>query len=268
MADTEVTWNGITLGGDTGYIVQEITGWEDLPDISSYDEPRTRGHGDHVGDQFARSRIVTVTGKIADVSSRDDMARALQSVTLVSSVVSDLSVDLLGQSLTAGARIVRRSVGVGMNYSVGEIPFALQWKCPDPLRYGDLLSDSTGLPSTSGGLVFPVAFPADFGTPGDLGLLELGNTGTANAPILFAVTGPLPGGFELSGGGGRIAYPVEVPAGQVVTIDTGTGAVLVEGTSDRRASLTAAGSLTVQFTGLGLYDPEAAVTATWRPAFW
>lgn len=278
MADTEVMWSGLTLGGDTGYILEEITGWEDLPDVTSYDTARSRGHGDHVGDQYARSRIVTVSGKIANVSSRDEMARALQNATRVGSAVNNLTVDLLGLALTAGARVTQRSVSIGGNYSVGEIPFAVQWRCPDPLRYGLTQTPaSIGLPSTSGGLPYPLSYPLNYGSAGTPGQITLTNSGTADTSILFTVTGPLPSGFEISAGGQRLTYAAEVPAGQVITLDTGTGIVLAEGTADRRGNLTkadwlqvpAGSSITVQFTSLGgTYDAAATLSASWRSAWW
>jgi hypothetical protein len=91
------------------------------------------------------------------------------------------------------------------------------------------------------------------------------------------VTGPLPSGFELSAYGRRLLYPVAVPAGQTVTIDTAAGTVVVEGTANRRAELVVADWLTVpagststvQFTSLGgAYDPAAIVTATYASAWW
>lgn len=277
MADGEITWSGLTLGGDTEYEVTEIEGWEDLSDISDRSEQRTRGHGDHAGDLFARSRIVTVTGKIVNTTSRDALVRALRSATPVSSVVADLTVDLFGEALTAGARILRRSVKVAPLYVVGEVPFALQWKCPDPLRYGLAQSATTGLPTSGGGLAYPLTYPLDYGATGDPGQVVLSNPGTANAPIVFKVTGSLPSGFEISAAGQRLRYPVDVPAGQTVTIDTGAGTVVVEGTADRRANLAyadwlqvpAGSSLTVQFTSLGgVFDAAATLTATMRPAYW
>ena len=277
MSDTEITWAGLTLGGDGPYIVDKVEGWDELPDIGSLDSPRVRGHGDHVGGQFGRSRIVTVEGKVADLEARDTLVRALQAATVVSSVVEDLSVDMFGQRLTAGARVARRAVTTGLNYSVGEVPFALQWRCPDPLRYGDAVTATTGLPTAGGGLAYPLAYPLDYGQPGNPGQLTLPNAGTADTPVRFDVTGPLPAGFELSSAAGRLVYPLAVPAGQTVTIDTATGSVVVEGTADRRMYLTytdwmqvpAGGSLMVQFTSLSTdYDPAATVTATVREAHW
>jgi hypothetical protein len=277
VPDTQVTWRGLTIGGGgNGFHVAEITGWDDLPDPVDMSQPRVRGHGDHVGDLYSQARIVLVTGTIADRAARDTLAGALLTAGPLTSTVEDLTVDTLGRALTAGARLIRRSLPVGDDYPSGVIPFALQWRCPDPLRYGAPQTAATGLPAAGGGLTYPLAYPLGYGAAGQTGQITLPNAGTADTTIVFTVTGPLPAGFELSAAGRRITYPVAVPAGQTITVDTAAGSVLVEGTSDRRASLTsagwltvpAAGSLTVQFTSLGGYDPAATVTATWRAAHW
>jgi hypothetical protein len=276
VADTQVTWHGLTLGaGD--YHVEAITGWDELADLKDLSQPRARSHGDHVGDLFSQARIVTATGSIASPTARDALAQAVLAASPVSSAVEDLTIETFGQQLTAGARLIRRSLPVGDDYPAGKVPFALQWRCPDPLRYGPSRFDSTGLPTAGGGLTYPLVYPIDYGVAGDAGSITLTNEGTADATIQFTVTGSLPAGFEISSLGQRITYPLAVPAGQVITVDTATGSVLVEGTSDRRADLTSADwlvippgtSLRVQFTSLGgAYDPAATLAARWRPAYW
>lgn len=282
MADGEITWGGLVLGGDTDYAISEISGWEDLADVTDLSVARVRGHGDHVGDIYARGRVVTVMGQIADSVDRDALAQALRAATPVSSEVTDLSVDLLGQALTAGARLVRRTVTIARTYDVGEIPFALQWRCPDPLRYGQSQPPvSTGLPTSSGGLSYPLAYPLDYGTAGTPGQVTLTNEGTAPAPFVFEVFGGsttgLPGGFELSAGTQRLVYPTAVSPGETLTGDTAAGTLVAEGTADRRGFLTVAdwmqvpagGSLTIQFTSLGGFDAAASFTVpSFRSAFW
>jgi hypothetical protein len=277
LSDTEVVWRDLTLGGDGPYVIQSITGWDDLPDITSLDEPRARGHGDHMGSLYSRARIVTVEGKVADLEARDALLRALDASSPVESTPRSLTVDLFGRRLTAGARIVRRTVGVGLNYSVGEVPFAIQWRCPDPLRYGPTRQVTTGLPTGGTGLAYPLAYPLDYGTVGDAGQVTLDNEGTADAPIRFTVSGGLPNGFEISAAGARLTYPYAVPAGQSITVDTADGTVLADGTADRRGNLTWADwltippgrSLTVQFTSLGgEFDPGAQLAAEWAPTYW
>lgn len=287
MADLEVTWRGITLGGDAlpDVDVEQISGWDDLPDLQDMSQPRTRGHGDHPGDLFSQARVVTVTGTIASRRARDTLARVLMAGSPVSSPVEPLTIETFGRSLTAGARLVRRSLPVGENYAAGNVPFVLQWRCPDPLRYGPEQSLSTGLPTSAGGLVFPLfgSGALNWGPPDASGQLTLVNPGTADAGIDLAVTGGLQAGFEVSAAGERITYPTAVPAGQTVDIDTAAGTVLVEGTADRRGELLRAdwflvpaaapdgtpGSLTLQFTSLGgPYDPAARLTARWKETTW
>lgn len=281
MADTAITWGGLTIGGGGDYHVTGITGWDDLDQIdNALDQARVRGHGDHPGPLYSRARIVTVTGEIANRASRDALAAALIAASPVSSDVSDLTVQTFGQSLTAGARLLRRSLPVDEDYASGKIPFTLQWRCPDPRRYGVARSVSTGLPTSGGGLVYPLTYPLAYGAAGNPGQLTLANEGSCDASIVFDVaagsTGGLPQGFQISAGGQRITYPTAVPPGQDITIDTDTGTVLAEGTADRRGELTSAdwlivpdgGSLIVQFTSLGGGDTDSLLTATWKPTSW
>lgn len=277
MADTEITWAGLTLGGDSSYSVLTITGWEELPGVKDYSVARVRGHGSHLGDLYAQDRIVTVTGEIVDPVNRDSLSSALESVSRISSVEQDLTLTLFGVSLTAQARVEQRALTVTTEYDFGHVPFAIQWTCTDPLRYGAAVTSSSGLATQGGGLVYPLTYPLAYGATGTPGVLTLSNPGTADAPIVFVVAGPLTGGFELSGGGMRLTYPFAVPDGQPVTIDTSVGTVTVEGTADRRANLTnadwmtvpAGGSLAVYFTSLdGSYSSSASVQATVKPAYW
>jgi hypothetical protein len=279
MTDTQVTWRGITIGGGGDYHVEEITGWDDLPDVTSYDQPRSRGHGDHTGDQFLRARIVTASGTIASPGARNDLALALTAASPLSSAEEDLTVETFGRVLTASARLIRRSLPIDENYAAGVVPFALQWKCNDPLRYGPTVSAGpVGLPTSGGGIVYPIVYPLDYGPSSLPGLLTLTNDGTAETSVQFTVTGALPSGFEISSADGqRLTYPEPLYAGDVLTLDTATGFVLLNGTADRRSNLTVAdwmqippgGSLTLRFSSMGgAYDPAASLTASTRPAYW
>jgi hypothetical protein len=294
VTDLDVTWRGVTLGSDLIDIdVEKITGWDDLTDVVDLSQARARGHGEHVGELFAAARIVTVSGSISSRQTRDLLARTLLNASPVSSAVEDLTIETFGRRLTAGARIVRRSLPVEVDYASGSVPFSIQWRCPNPLRYGQAQSASTGLPTDGGGLAWPLFSSGhlDWGTAGTSGQITLDNRGTADAAITLQVVGGtthgLEKGWEISAAGSRITYPTRVPPGQPIHVDTAAGTVLAEGTADRRAELTHAdwllvpaariepdgtstgGSLTLQFTSLGgAYDPTTRLHVQWKETSW
>jgi hypothetical protein len=182
-----------------------------------------------------------------------------------------------GQTLTSFVRAASqpRAKRVSELVATWEIDLV----CPDPKRYGAVpISVSTGLPKpAAGGLSYPVAYPLSYGAGGSPGTLTVTNPGTADAPIVFTVSGNLPQGFVISYNFQYLYYYATLFPGQPVVIDTGAGTVLVEGTADRRSSLAyadwiqapAGSSATISFiSNDGSYDPAATLTATYAPAFW
>lgn len=279
MEPTTLTWRDLAIGAGTDYRILSLEGWEEDPP-SRYDkQPRARAHGAHPSPVWADERIVTVEGWCWSTTERDRLLARLRRATGLSVPGEQpLAIAAAGRTLTAGAQLIRAVPSLLRGqWGVGRFGWLLQWRCPDPLRYGTPVTLSTGLPTSGGGLTYPLTYPLNYGQLGDTGQLILDNPGTADAPILFAVTGALPEGYEISAAGDRLRYPVPVPAGQVLELDTATGTVLVEGTASRRGNLTdadwltipAGGSLTVQFTSLGgVYDPAARLTATWAETHW
>lgn len=280
MNPTSLSWRGLTVGAGSRYRMRTLEGWEDRPTARYDKQNRTRGHGSHRSHVWSDERTVTVEGWCWTATDRDALLMGLQAVSAYSDTddTEPLVVTAAGRTLTAGAQLLEaRPALLRGEWGVGRFGWLLQWRCPDPLRYGPPRTVPTGLPTSGGGLVYPLTYPLDYGALGDTGQLQLTNAGTAPAPILFTVRGPLPQGWELSAAGQRLTYPVPVPAGQVLAIDTAEGTVLVEGTASRRANLTAAdwltvpaqSSLTVQLTSLGgAYDPAAQATATVQDTYW
>lgn len=278
MNPTSALWRGLLLGAGSLYRIRALDGWEELP-APRYDKtPRARAHGTHSSAVWADERIVTVEGWCWTAAERDQMLAALQATMTFDGGEEPLTITAAGRTLTAQAQLLAaRPQLLRGEWGVGRFGWLAQWRCPNPLRHGPAQTATTGLPTSGGGLTYPLAYPLGYGTGGNPGRLTLTNPGTAAASIVFVVSGPLAGGFELSASGMRLRYPVTVPAGQPVTIDTAAGTVTVEnGTADRRGNLTVAdwmqvppgASLTVQFTALGAYDPAASLSATIRPAYW
>lgn len=288
---TIVTWRNLVLTAATGHRIESVEGWESLPSARYDKQPRARAHGTHRSPVYADERVVTVTGECHSLAERDALLLQLQAGMTFTDEDGDeepLTISLGGRTLTAWAQLLRCDpvVAVG-SWNVGQIRWVAQWRCPDPLRYGpERPPATTGLPTTGGGLTYPLTYPLTYGTAGATGQITLSNAGTADAPIVFEVNGGTTTGlegFEISAAGRRITYPMTTPPGQPVVIDTGAGTVLVEGTADRRGELTYAdwllvpradpytgqpGTLAVQFTSMGGYDADALLSAWVRDTYW
>lgn len=282
MQPTTITWRDLTLatGWDADYRLTALEGWEGRPPSRYEKQNRSRAHGAHSSPVWADERIVTVEGRTWTETERDVLFAELDARFTFDGGEEPLTVSVAGRTLTAGAQLLRFDPAIVRGeWGIGRFGWVAQWRCPDPLRYtlpGTALA--TGLPTDGGGLSYPLGYGLDYGAAGDPGRIVITNPGTAPAPVMFQVTGPLDGGFELSTiTGQRLTYPVPVPAGEVISIDTATGAVLAQGTADRRSNLThadwiqvpAGSSTTVQFTSLGAYHADALLTVPEpRGAYW
>src|SRR5690606_21188018 len=97
----------------------------------------------------------------------DDLANLPTKGEAVAETVRGLHSLNVGLALAADVRALTDVIG----------RYTLQVIAYDPLKYGPEVTVSTGLPSLTGGLEFPIVFPIDFNTSGDPGRLTLPNVG-------------------------------------------------------------------------------------------
>lgn len=288
LSVTTLTWRGLTIQGTrlSRHWVASLEGWEDLPATSSNSQPRLSGHGSFGGAVRASERVVVATGRVSIPAERDVLLREIQAVMTLSdsSLTEDLTIENAGRTLTAGASLTRFRVSME-NWSAGVFGWAAEWVCPDPLRYGAAIVESTGFATSTGGLQFPLFTDGttgvgflDFGEPGTSGRVTLTNPGTAAASPQFAVDGPVPDeGFDIAcvETGERITFSEGVAAGSTVVLDSATGRVLLNGDADKSGSLTQAdwftippgGTRTVAFLSRGTTS-DANMTVTVKPPWW
>jgi hypothetical protein len=139
------------------------------------------------------------------------------------------------------------------------------------------------LPTAGGGLQYNLGDGGSggtlyYGANGNLGRITLTNGGTADVYPLFTVTGQLDGGFYIQrlDTGDQLRYERVVPAGSTVSIDSRTGEVLVDGTSDASTYLTrddffpvpAMSSIDVQFNPISTSSGTPTMTASQRDGWW
>lgn len=271
------TWRGLTLGGDSPYWITKVTGWEDLPDLTSTDEARPFRDGNIPRPLYARGRVVTIEGELHDPDAAGRLVAALQAGTAKSDELGPLVGTMFGRTLTAQARLQRRSLPQDLGYGVGVQEWALQWSCPDPLRFGSLNSSpGIRLPGAAAGVVLPTVLPTVLGSAG--GAVDLPNDGNAAYRPVLRVTGPTAGGFLLTDSitGRRLRYAADVPAGETVTVNLDLRRVTLSGGTSVRRLLDLAewftvppGGTTVGFAQLDAgspTDPRATLTAVDVPS--
>lgn len=286
---TLATFAGIAMAGDgsSQYKINSITGWDDLPDARFDSNARSNAHGEFDGPVWSAARTVTIAGECRNAPTRDALLAALGGAFVFAgaNAGSTLSVTLAGQTLTSVAKVIAASKArVSGEWGIGRFGWQVQFRCSDPLRYAGAVTDTATMPTTSGGLVFPLFMVSGILTWGTVAVpqvVDLTNTGTADTSVLLSVSA---GGTALVGGFSIIetitqsvlTYVDDLQAGNTVTFDSSTGAVTLNGTADRRGSLTVAqwwqvpagtyrGAILIPLT---TFDATAVLTGTIFPAYW
>ncbi len=268
------SWQGNwTDSDDVDWVVSSEEGWTSSPDLRSdiADLPGADGGSDAASLYSARHIVLSGTAVAPDAATMA-ATRLKFSSTLEASRGGTLTCVENGVALSALVRLTG-PVRIAQNGAYG-FDFQLQLTAPDPRKYADAVESSVGLPLAPAGLVFPLAFPLDFGTASG-GSVAVENVGTVKTwPVLRItgravnprVTNPVTGD-EL-----RLAMTVE--AGQYVDIDTAARTVLLQGTASRRAMASvsgewlpiAPGSASLKF-GADVYDASALLTVAVRSAW-
>lgn len=190
--------------GNDGYYVRSITGWDALPSArGSLDAiPGADGSFQRV-DIWRDSRVITIEGVMA-AGTRDavEARRAHLMAMLKASAVLRVT-DELG---TLSAHVDVEDIDPTDHGAWATwIDFTIDLIAPDPVRYRDMLTvGPVGLPSRSGGLILPSAFPWNFGSESR----EVATvTNTGELPVLprMVVTGSA-ASITVHGGPYRLAF--------------------------------------------------------------
>jgi hypothetical protein len=155
----------------------------------------------------------------------------------------------------------------------------------DPRRYSTTLqSGTTGLPATTGGLVFPAAFPLAFSATTVSGQINASNSGSMDTRPVLTITGPVVApvvsALYPDGTVRQLIYSIDLASGDVLTIDTDAHTVFLNGSVSRRRFMTVASgwptipaatasgpsAVNYQFQS-STYNGTAMLTAAWRSAW-
>lgn len=122
--------------------------------------------------------------------------------------------------------------------------FSVQLVAPDPRKFADDLSTSTGLPGGTGGLTAPFSAPFTVNSTITSGSCSLTNPGNANGPVKLRIDGPITGPQVTHVGSGlalTFASSLVLRSGEWIDVDMEAQTVLANGTASRAGWVTQRG---------------------------
>jgi len=148
----------------------------------------------------------------------------------------------------------------------------------DPRKFGDLVSASTRLPFSEGGLIRPSTWPRTWTGVSGTGQVTINNPGNTQAPVWLRIDGPLPaGGWTVTHQGKKssltFATALSLGSGEFVTVDMDRREVLAQGQAPRSGYVTSRGWFSldpgdnvIAFSAQN-YSSTASLTVSTKPAW-
>lgn len=257
--------------------LQSFDGWDSAEVRSEYSD-READHGSWVSPAYLGSRPMTLAGTVTapDRTSLEDALERLRTATALTDTTL-VVYELASPKQTT----VRRSGKPLMAYVTDRIAtYSVLVTAADPRRYSTTLqSGTTGLPSTTGGLAFPITFPVTFSATTVSGQIGAVNSGSIETRPILTIAGPVVAptvsALYPDGTVRQLIYSLDLASGDTLTIDTDAHTVLLNGSVSRRRfmsvpsgwpTIPAGASVSYQFQS-STYNASAMLTAQWRSAW-
>lgn len=274
-----ITWGALTFGPGTPYAVAGIDGLDDLPDVRTQDIPRPSQHGDYTGPDYLAARTITLALQL-----RADSPDALRQATLDLRNACQPQQDVAPLTFTTWgvmfqAKVRKRALPYDATFLDRFGTAAIEFYCPDPTIYSATqYSLATTAYSPSAGRTYPRTFPYTYGSTGTSGRITATNSGAAPSYPQLRIDGPVANpSIEQTNVSGSLIFDATLQAGDYLTVDTRTRAVLLNGSTPRRNWLRGGavwplllpGSNDLVYRGSALAgSPGQAslLTVTWRDA--
>lgn len=246
LGASSATINGLGLHQIDDYGVEWV-----LDDLSGWGSPastlapvqRSRSHGSWSGEAWLRPRTVALTGHM---QCNDPVALSLAADRLMDAVALTSVPLQVSEAGRVRTMMVRRSDEVLLQaVSDTAWQWSVQVTADDPRKYGQSVTVSTALPSTSGGLTFPLTLPFTIGATTVDGSVSIVNDGNIASPLTVRFDGPVVGPKVVHVQTQRAwaATGATLGAGEFWTVDMDRRTVLAQGQSSRAGYVTERGWL-------------------------
>lgn len=229
----DILWGVVDQYGVQVWLAN-LTGWWDPAPVTGGVEQRVEDDGGWPAPSWSAPRVIQATLRLRGSSwahlnqTIADIGSSIPRRALATFYVSDHGDVRQAQVRQEGDVLVTRA-GAGADVSISLI-------APDPRRYSaDLVTLSTGLPTTVGGLNLGgtgLTLPLSVGATTTAGSINAVNAGNESTRPTFTIVGPSPAGSLIHRQTGRILTFLEaVAAGHSLVIDVDRRRALLDGTS-------------------------------------
>lgn len=231
------TLNGVDPYGVTWYTVAPIDGWDGSVASSMQTTQKTRAPGAWTGPRELTPRSIGLTGYLV-AASTDAAVAAMDRLNAAAAL--DATILTVQRGSDARSAIVYRQGAPAFSEGNGETIFGwtVDLIAPDPRKFATALNGATGLPSTSGGILFPIVFPVVFNATVVSGRVLLNNPGNAVGPVTLRIDGPVVGPQVTHVGTGRslvFGSSLTIGSGEWLEVDMEAQIALANGQSSRNA---------------------------------
>lgn len=272
MVTPTVTLGSLDLDGVDAdgvlWTCDPLVGWQGPASTLSVQQ-KPRGHGGWAGESFRTPRTVGVSGSIvaptpALLEAALDRLNSATSLTGAVLTVHGASGDRWASVRRSGQVLAPLVTNYHCDYSLSLV-------AADSRKFGQTLTTSTALPSSSGGLTVPFTVPFTISAVTVSGQVSLSNPGNVAGPVRLRIDGPVTGPVVTHVSSGRalvFASSLVLGAGQWVEVDMEARTVLENGQASRNGWVTSRGwsqfepgDNTWAFTAMS-YDAGALLTVT------
>ncbi|UWG68395.1 MAG: tail protein [Bacteriophage sp.] len=286
--DIRLTLNGFPLYGvdDNGcewhVTFQDVSGLFDGVASTLKTSEKTMTDGWYGNLPRLQGRTITIEGHIIGRCTESCVIswNAFKSVLDTAGMLLIVQLGNLGRQVrvwqSASAPLVKWAGVNILHFSIGLTSLS-------PCLYGlDSVSGVTGLPSSSGGMLFPYHFEEAGVSLSSWvwsenvvsGQVALDNVGTAPSPVMIRIDGPVTDPQVLHVGSGHVmAFTMSFDSGHYATINGVTHEILIDGTDPARGRVVrrewsqAEPGLNVWGFNAGEYSATARMTVSFYPAY-
>ncbi|GAA2509900.1 hypothetical protein GCM10010406_52910 [Streptomyces thermolineatus] len=254
--------------------LQSLEGW-DGAEVRGQMTERQADHGASVGPVYYGARPITLAGTVVapDRAALDlalDRLRAAVPLTDTALTVWE-ALPKMAWVRASGRMLAQYVSDRAATYSV-------MVTAADPRRYGlEVRTESARLPQTTGGIAPPLTPPLTIAAAAVSGTITAVNEGSFETRPVLILAGPCARPVVTvthpDGTTDRLAYALDLDAGEVLTIDAAAHTVVLNGTVSRRRFLTGpwpvlppGEPVAISWTA-NTYSPDAQLTVSWRPAW-